>query len=173
MTDLSMTEQKEQTPKSVIIPQETAVALANGLKHIFTPEELENIVYDLKKQTGQSGAHGIIMSMMEEKAGGINQFIADMGQAETVTMQPFQGGWEIKFSDKKDLSGKEPPPGEIIMNPVLASLVTRALDHHIRNQWCLLASRKLFQKHLQLYNCKIGTPLPCPHFPKACRKELK
>lgn len=128
-----MTEQKEQGPKSVIIPQETAIALGNGLKHIFAPEELEKIVQDLRKHTPQSGIHGTIMSLMEEKAGGIDLFITNMQQAETVAIKPFQGGWETFFSEEKHSPISNPPPGEIVLNPVLASLVTRALNHHMRN----------------------------------------
>lgn len=133
MADLSTTEQKEQGPKPVIIPQETAVALANGLKHIFTPEDLANIVQDLKTHTPQTGIQETIVSMMEEKASGINQFITNMQQAKTVTVQPFQRGWETFFSEEKHSSISKPPPGEIVLNPVLASVVTRTLDHHMRN----------------------------------------
>ena len=128
--------------KEIIVPAETARALANGLSQLLEPDmqQLEALIEPLFH-----GASEFALPMREEGIKELRLLLLRLRTGQTVRLKPFhdmKDQYEFDFSATRDDIAKI-PPGEIIVKQPFASQLLGTTAHHVNNTLVALGIAEL------------------------------
>lgn len=127
-------EQEKPNSQEIPLDKQTARALGNGLKQIFTDNLLRGILKNaefLKEKLTEDVAKEDA-SIIGRNVNRVSDFLKAFGESKKVSLVSDESGCDFKFSKDKE-PGEKPQQGEIIFDENISKKIRGALNHNLRN----------------------------------------